>query len=97
MSQRKRIENVQKEVVYQTVCDACGKVGEGSEPKGWHRFDSHHGDWGNDSIESWDYHDVCSFSCYLEIVRKVVEDYGDGSTLSVDEKDYEFIRGMLSA
>lgn len=73
-----RTELINKRVVFQTVCDACSKV-EGLDPDGWHHFNSYHHDWGNDSIESHEDHDACSWPCYLSIVREVFEGYHAGT------------------
>lgn len=93
---RERTKQVPKSVVYQTVCDSCGRV-DGADPRGWHHFSSHHNDWGNDSIDSWETHDACSWACYVAIVRRVVEDYGQRTypTLEVDDKDLAFLGDML--
>lgn len=96
---RERTESVPRTVVYATVCDNCGKTGEGADPEGWHHFTSHHGDWGSDSGESFANHDVCSWPCYLAIVSTVFATYGgdDGGTLEIDDKDWSFISSMLEA
>jgi hypothetical protein len=90
-----RTEMKPQEVTYATRCDVCGKTGDGYEPDGWHNFSSHHSDWGNDSVESWEKWDVCSWACYLVKVRAILDDYGDGHNLEVDEKDMAFVRDML--
>ena len=96
-----RTERVVKTVVYQTVCDACGKTAEGEEPDGWANFSSYHHDWGSASEETWEKWDACSFGCYLAIVHRLVDSYGDGlmrhPTLHVDGKDWWFLKGMLTA
>ena len=99
MTEHTREEQVTKLVTYQTECDGCEKIEKGYRPKGWHQFDSNHGDWGNDSIESYDYFDVCSWGCYLKVVRRELDDYGEvqNPTLVIDEKDIFFIRSMLEA
>lgn len=93
-----REERVMKPVVYQTVCDGCGKTVEGEPPEGWTDFSSHHSDWGNDSVDTHQDYDVCSWACYLTVVRRVFEDYETlwpERTLEVDGKDWHFIRGLL--
>lgn len=91
-------ESVIKKVVVRTECDGCGKI-EGPDPYGWLNFSSYHHDWGNDSIDSHDRWDVCSFGCYLTVVRRVFEDYGEQRrpTLEIDAKDWWFVRDMLNA
>ena len=98
--QHERKEMVQKRIVYRTDCDGCGKTGEGAEPYGWVRFNSHHGDWSNDSVDSWEHHDACSFDCYLKIVQQVIADYEKWGvprypTLVIDGKDLQFARSMV--
>ena len=119
MAKLTRPESVQKPVTYGFVCDHCGKKaehldrtypGDGVKPNGWHSFASYHGDWGNDSIESHEDWDVCSWGCYVAIVRKIVKDYGEppvhgggrvgpprriSPTLTVDGRDWFLLRDML--
>lgn len=92
-------ERVFQDVVVQTECDNCGKREPGNSPSGWHHFSRSHGDWGNDSVDSFEYFDVCSAACYIAIVRRELEDYGPRSalnpTLEVDDKGYEFLRDLI--
>jgi hypothetical protein len=93
---RTRTEMTPKEVTYETQCDHCGKREKGYDPNGWHHFSSHHGDWGSDSVDSWEYFDACSFDCYLALVRKAFEGYGGyRPTLEVDGKDWHFLQSMI--
>lgn len=62
-----------------TKCDCCGIIINEILPKTWHHFDSHHGDWGNDSHESYEYFDACSAKCFIEIAKKNMND-GTGIT-----------------
>lgn len=91
-------KQVLKKVVVQTECDHCHKRENGDEPGGWHHFSAGHSDWGNDSIESYDTFDACTASCWLALIRKIVEDYepirGE-PTLMVDGFDYTFARDLL--
>lgn len=99
-----RIEQVAKPVIYQTVCDHCGKAEGGEDPEGWHHFSTGHSDWGNDSIESFEQWDACSGSCYLALLKQVVEDYdpkvqGAGPTLNISSYDFDlgFAKSLLEA
>jgi hypothetical protein len=89
-----------QQVTYKTSCDACAKEVPG-EPDVWHHFERHHGDWGNDSVESWDYFDACCWECYVAIVRREFDDYGDYGgevpTLEIDGMGWHFLRSMLTA
>ena len=88
---------VKREQVTSVTCDGCGKT-VSEEQDDWYCFSSYHEDWGNDSIESQEYWDACSGACYLKVVRKVVDDYGEhqNPTLTVDDKSYAFARGMVT-
>jgi hypothetical protein len=82
------VKMVEKNVVRQTVCDGCGRAEDG-EPESWLHVISSHGDWGNDSGDSFEYRDACSARCFLAVALQVVIDYGTGHTrptlsLSVD-------------
>jgi len=51
-----------------TSCDTCGKeisMPEQPENYGWHYYHvmTSHSDWGNDSVDSIEYHDFCSYDC----------------------------------
>ena len=50
-------------------CDICGKEITG---KFW-RLTTHHHDWGNDSIESYERFDLCSREC----INRALDDYID--------------------
>jgi hypothetical protein len=93
-------QRVVKEIVVRTECDHCHKVISGDDPDGWAYFRSYHNDWGYESAESWQDWDVCSYGCYLALVRKIFEDYGgddvQNPTLSVDDKGWAFLRDMLA-
>jgi hypothetical protein len=96
----KAVQRVVKEVVVRTECDGCHKVESGEDPAGWAYFRSYHSDWGSESDESFESWDVCSFACYLTVVRKVFDDYTHDTpgrkTLSVDDKDWGFLHDMLA-
>lgn len=51
-------------IVFEVTCDGCGKTVAESEPDGWVHFATGHHDWDNDSIESTEWWDACSFSCF---------------------------------
>jgi hypothetical protein len=93
--------------VVRVTCDNCGKTHNVTPPErhsftpeGWVSFDSSHSDWGSDSGESYDTHDACSWKCYRAIVKKLVDDYARHEpahpTLLVDDRDYSFLRDMVS-
>jgi hypothetical protein len=76
-------------------CDVCGKEikSENSFKKPYWSLTTHHNDWGNDSIESYEYYDVCSKDCLKQKFDEYVEDsneWCDGhNTMCFDvEKTY---------
>lgn len=91
------VRSVEKRVVVGVTCDGCQKRVDGSNPEGWYSFWSAHNDWGNDSIDSDEDWDACSWACYLAVVARVVNEYGDDRypTLTVDHKDLPFLKQML--
>lgn len=56
-------------------CDVCGKEIEPN--KSYWELTTHHNDWGNDSIESYEHFDVCSSECLRKKFDEYVEDSGD--------------------
>ena len=71
-------------------CDICGKPLEPVYPSklpshisdkdiyDYYRITTHHHDWGNDSIDSYEYTDCCCLDCALAFIRK----YWTGCTKS---------------
>lgn len=53
------------------ICDICGKE---VDPNNWFRINTHHFDWGNDSVDSIEFHDACSDKCVMEFTKGYVED-----------------------
>lgn len=80
MSDRTKIKKtiVERECVVSKKCDVCGKdipptksyfIGEATP---YYRITTHHNDWGNDSIESYEYKDACSPECALKICEEYI-------------------------
>lgn len=85
-----------KTVTVGIKCDNCGKVHNGDLPDEWHSFSSHHNEWGNDSIYSYEYYDVCSPECYVEKLAEVVEGEMNGIyNGKVDDMEIQFARRMV--
>jgi hypothetical protein len=64
-----------EKVLTKITCDQCEKEIKKNEE--YYYVATHHMDWGNDSIDSYEYKDICSDEC----LRKEVEDYiGDPSS-----------------
>lgn len=68
MREHKHLEKIiRTETVAAVKCDICGKEITG---KFWH-LTTHHNDWGNDSIDSYEYYDLCSREC----IDKALDNY----------------------
>ena len=59
-------------------CDVCGKDIPPTtgyflnEATPYYRITIHHNDWGNDSIDSYEYKDACSPECALKICEEYI-------------------------
>ena len=90
----KKVTEVKK-VTVAHKCDVCGKVHEGKcIPDDWHQFNHHHNEWGNDSIESYEYHEVCSAECYVVKFKECVKDLEGVRDGKVDEFEIQFARKL---
>ena len=64
-----------EDVTVGRICDCCGKRIEvvrklpfGDEYNFFH-ISTHHSDWGNDSIDSWESYDACSPECAVKMAE----------------------------
>lgn len=91
MSTVTKTVRVPKQQIVSTVCDVCGKREDGS-PGGWVHLQYGHGDWGNDSVDSWETQDTCSPACFVGAIRKIVRDYEPGPrpTLQITSYDMDY-------
>lgn len=86
-----------KSVTVAIKCDVCGKVHEGKDiPDEWHTFSHHHDEWGNDSCDSHEYHEVCSPECYWAKFKECVEDLKGYNNAKVDEFEIQFARRLVN-
>lgn len=86
-----------KTVTIGRKCDVCGKTHEGAyTPDEWHTFSHHHNEWGNDSIESLENHEVCSPECYWTKFKECVLDLKGYSSAKVDEFEIQFARRLVN-
>ena len=67
---------VEKEIDVGVVCDGCGKeirnknnMNERIARLPYYEVTTHHNDWGNDSVDSYEYFDFCSLDCMLPHMR----------------------------
>ena len=99
MAKIMRTERVEQKIVVQTQCDICKKLAEGDGPDGWLSLSSGHSEWGNDSVDSMDHHDVCSYACCMTAVREVFDRFGEYESLYMDvgSLDQRFLKDMLES
>ena len=96
-----RIKEIQyiarnEEIVIGIKCDVCGKIHKGNcLPDNWHEFDHHHGEWGNDSPDSFKWHQVCSPECYFKKLKECVSNLKGRSDASIDEFEIQFARKLI--
>jgi hypothetical protein len=65
-----------------------------TDPDGWVELTSYHHERGNDSMDSHECHDVCSFECYVAVMRTLYEQNHDYP--SADGKDLRFLEAPLA-
>lgn len=72
------------DVLIARKCDICGKMIEKVEHRGWgdlynyFLITTHHNDWGNDSIDSYEYYDACCPDCVIKFTEKYVREAQEG-------------------
>lgn len=71
-----KTKTVKYKIIKAIKCDVCHK--EISE-KYW-QLTTHHHDWGNDSIESYKYFDLCSRECINKKLDKYIKDCKNSCT-----------------
>lgn len=97
MARISKIETVQKSVTISIKCDVCGKIHIGdSLPNNWHNVTNRHHHWGNDSIDSYESHDVCSVDCYKEKIKQIVLDYDGFTDAQIDDFEIQFARLLVN-
>ena len=95
VEEKKQVTEI-KTVTVARKCDVCGKVHEGKyAPNEWHEFDHHHNEWGNDSIDSYEYHEVCSPKCYFVRLKHCIDDLEGYTSAEVDGFDIRFARRLV--
>ena len=94
---------IEKECVIAKRCDACGKnippISKSfpREHTPYYEIKTHHNDWGNDSIESYEYKDACSLECALKICQEYIP-YGfkgnNSRTIEVEHRSWWVLEGL---
>ncbi len=60
----------------------------------WHTMSSHHSDWGNDSVDSWEHQDLCSAACYVAVLKREIAT--DSETTEIDGINAKFWRQIVA-
>lgn len=91
---------VKEEVTAKRICDNCGKeiaisrkTGYGDEYN-YFCITTHHHDWGNDSIDSYESYDACCPKCALEMAEKYLTNAYSGN--NTKEIEIEHVRSLNS-
>lgn len=91
---------VKEEITVKRICDNCGKeiaishiTGIGNQYN-YFCITTHHHDWGNDSIESYESYDACCPTCALEMAEKYLSNAYPGHNTKTIE--IEHVRGLES-
>ena len=79
--------NVEKEIVDKLTCDICGK--EIKEGKLYYSVTTSHDDWGNDSIDSIEYKDICSDECLRNELENYIKFESDTKHISIDKEIFK--------
>lgn len=85
-----------KSVTVARKCDVCGNIHKGKyTPNEWHTFSHNHNEWGNDSCDSYEYHEVCSPECYLTKFKECIEDLKGRKSAKIDDFEIDFARKLI--
>lgn len=89
---------IEQEVTKYIECDVCEKRVKGKEPpEDWFHFSHSHQGWGNDSIDSLKYFDVCSVTCFTVQLRESIESVKNNTGGEVAEMPVPFAEKLLKA
>ena len=85
-------QQVTQKVAVGIKCDVCGKETNNISDPDFFNFNSHHDDWGSDSDESYENHDVCSSRCYFIELKRLIIENSDSTTFEADGKSLTFLK-----
>lgn len=90
---------VPQEILNYIECDSCRKKSTDKE-KTFISFQTHHSDWGNDSIDSYTSYDVCSIPCFIKFFnsKNIAGSNYISSTLEIDFGDLNvrFLKELIN-
>lgn len=92
---------IKEEVTVKRICDNCEKeivmsyiTGLGDKYYNYFHITTHHHDWGNDSIDSYESYDACCPACALEMAKKyLINAYSGHNTKEIE---IEHVRSLES-
>jgi phospholipase C len=86
-----------REVTIGFICDVCKKEHIGEDvPDNWHSFSHQHSEWGNDSMDSWEYFHVCSAGCYTTQLGKCLKEMsGYKRSAEIDNMTFDFASDLF--
>lgn len=87
-------QQVTQKVTVGIKCDVCGKETNNISDPHFHHFSSNHSDWGSDSEESYEWHDVCSADCYFTKLKTLIIENSDSTTFEADDKSLTFLKDL---
>lgn len=97
---------IEKECVISKRCDVCGKdipptpKSFAGEYTPYYKIITHHNDWGNDSIDSYEYKDACSPECALKICQEYIP-YGfksrNSRIITIEHRNCWVLEGLNAA
>ena len=74
----RKLEGIKCDICHNELRVPYSKDGQCTRPyPQYFKVTTGHNDWGNDSIESYEYFDVCSSECLRKKFEEYVEDSGD--------------------
>jgi len=100
MSSINKKKTVEQEVTVAWQCDVCNAQTADKEcyKQEWHHFNKHHQGWGNDSIDSYEYYDVCSVDCFVRQLQESIPglaEYYAGNDAKIAEMPVLFAQKLL--
>jgi hypothetical protein len=98
MSEIKEKKQVMEDVVIAYKCDVCGSFEKNYSiyREMWLNFNEGHTAWGNDSVDSIQYYDVCSVNCFMKKLGEIVPSIKDYDGAEVAEMPIAFAAQLLA-
>jgi len=90
-------KQVSQSVTIGHKCDVCGErdITKPYLPEGWLGFNHHHQSWGNDSIDSYEYYDVCGVDCFIKQLESSINELDDRYGSEIAGMPLSFAKKLL--